>query len=313
MKRVLTVFSVVFTIIVFGSCAALVIGAATFFKGVDQVALKPSILLLEIKGVILDSRPFLEALGEFGPSKNIKGVLVRVDSPGGVVGASQELYSEIGRFRKQYKKPVVISAGSVMASGAYYAAVAGTKVVTNPGSLLGSIGVIMEFANLQDLYQWAKVKRFAIKTGPYKDSGSEYREMREDERKLFQDLVDQVHTQFIEAVAAGRKLEVAKVRSYADGRVFNGEEAVKLGFADQIGTYEDARRLIGKLTNLGEDPEIFEPPKKREAWLDLISHFSEDSHSKSSFIGNGLESIEKRLLPSELLNRPLFLMPGVWK
>ena len=187
------------------------------------------------------------------------------------------------------------------ASGAYYAAIAANKVIVNPGSMLGSIGVIMEFANLEGLYNWANIKRFALKTGPYKDSGAEYRPMREDEKQLFQNLIDGVHTQFIDAVVESRKLEENVVRKYSDGRVFTGETAVSLGFADQVGTFDDAVRSVGELSGLGAKPKLFEPPKERPNVFDFLAEM------KSSI---SIEESIERLTQMNLSGQPLLIFPG---
>ena len=262
---------------------------------------KPSILFLKLEGVILDGRDFLEDLEKYGEDEEIKGILVQINSPGGVVGPSQEIYSELKRFREEYKKPVVVSCLGLAASGAYYAAIAANKIVTNPGALLGSIGVIMEFANLEKLYDWAKIRRYTIQTGAYKDSGSEYRAMREDERALFQQMAYEVLGQFKKAVVDSRKLPITTVDKYSDGRVFTGATAVGLGFADVVGTLEDATRLVGQLAGLGPDPEVFTPPPPRS---EIFDEFFSRTQSRA-------ESYLQALAGVKLLGQPLFLMPGV--
>jgi protease-4 len=269
----------------------------------------PSILFMELDGIIMDGEGFLDDLEKYAKEDDIKGVLIQINSPGGVVGPSQEIYSEIKRIREQLKKPVVVSCLGLAASGAYYAAVAADKIVTNPGCMMGSIGVIMEFANLEKLYEWAKVKRYVIKTGQYKDSGSEYREMRADEKMLFQEMANEVHMQFKNAVAEGRKLPIETVTKYADGRVFTGAAAVQMGFADQVGTLRDATRLIGQMAGLGDDPEIFTPPPERPEFL---SEFFMQSKVRLSGQAEGsIETAIHNLVRPELVGRPLFLMPGV--
>ncbi|MCB0392676.1 MAG: signal peptide peptidase SppA [Bdellovibrionales bacterium] len=262
---------------------------------------KDSILVMELEGVILDTKDFLEDLTKYARKKQIKGVLVRIDSPGGAVGPSQEIYSELKRIREELQKPVVASVMTMAASGGYYAAVAADQIVTNPGTLMGSIGVIMQFANLKDLYKWAKVDRYVIKTGDYKDSGADYRDMRPDERELFSEMLDEVHTQFKTAVMNGRKLAKDIVEKYSDGRVFSGETAVKLGFADQLGTYEDALRIIGELSGLGNEPEVFKPPKHRPDILEVLAE------SKTN---NYIENAMTKILKLRLTGQPMYIMPG---
>lgn len=300
-------------IITFGMVASCVIMTSRFadrMEGEKEDVTEGSVLYLELDGIIMDSTDFLENLRDYADDDKIKGVLVRINSPGGVVGPSQEIYEELKKVRTVLKKPVVASMAGLAASGAYYAAVATDKIVTNPGTMVGSIGVIMEFANLEDLYAWAKIKRYVIKTGAYKDSGAEYRSMREDEKALFQELADEVLGQFKAAIAEGRKMPLEKVSQYADGRVFTGETAVKLGFADQLGTIEDATKLIGTMSGLGNDPELFEPPKKRENIFELLSEVrgKVDPASQTGAIAEAF----KQVLHPELLGRPLFLMPGTY-
>lgn len=304
MKKFFTFISYLFILLIVLGLFTIVGGVMSAFQRVDKKLEEPSVLSLELEGVILDGKEFLENLRKYRKEDNIKGVLIQINSPGGVVGPSQEIYREIKRIREEWQKPIVVSMSAVAASGAYYAAVGADKIITNPGTLVGSIGVIMEFANLEKLYSWAKVERFSINTGPYKDSGAEYRKMREDERMLFQELVDDVHLQFMKSVAEGRKLKLEEqVRPYADGRIFTGEKAVSLGFADQVGTFEDAKRVIGEMSGLGEDPPLFTPPKKRRDFLDLMVESQSQAQSKS--IKDWVWGVK-----SKLLGYPLYLMPG---
>ena len=263
---------------------------------------KDSILTMELNGVILDSKRFVSNLHKYSKKDKIKGILIRINSPGGAVGPSQEIYSEIKRVRDEIKKPIVVSCASVAASGAYYAAVGADQIIANPGSMLGSIGVIMEFANLENLYQWAKVQRYVIKSGPYKDAGSEFRKMTPEEKELFQNMINEVFAQFKQAVSKGRKLSMDVVDKYADGRVFTGQTAVKLGFADQLGSYRDALRVIGELSGLGADPKTFSPPKKRPDVFDFLA--------ESKFGKKDIEGAIENILHTKYSGIPMYLMPG---
>jgi len=306
MRRFLGTLFIVLIVLFFVGCVLVFNGLMGEFHIKDEKVKQASILLIRLEGVILDGREFIEDLQKYAAEDDIKGVLIQVNSPGGVVGPSQELYSEIKRIRTELKKPVVVSCLGLAASGAYYAAVAADKIIVNPGSLLGSIGVIMEFANLEKLYEWAKIKRYVIKTGAYKDSGAEYREMREDEKMIFQEMANEVLNQFKQTVAESRKLSLDVVSRYADGRVFTGATAVQLGFADQVGTLEDAKQVIGELAGLGKHPEIFTVPEKRTHLMDFFSEARTHVDLQSQ-----LRQLLGSQLGMNLRGQPLFLMPGV--
>lgn len=267
------------------------------------------ILHLKIDGIIMDGRKFLEPLMEYKENKKVKAIVIEINSPGGVVGPSQEIFEEIKRVRADLKKPVVAVSTGLMASGAYYAAVAADKIVVQPGTLVGSIGVIMEFTNLEKLYDWAKVSRYSITTGKYKDSGAEYRPMREDERDVFQGLVNDVLEQFVDAVATGRNLKTEEARAVADGRVFTGRQAKDLGLVDEIGTREDAFRIAAEMAKLEEGKyDVMEPPRRRPGFWEMIMGGDDD---RGVQFDQMIDSAMRKLLHTELTNRPLFLMPGV--
>lgn len=279
------------------------VGMGSFMKNESRVKGK-AVLSLELNGVIMDGKKFLKDLRKYREDDGIKGVLVQVNSPGGVVGPSQEIYAELKRTSEIYKKPVVVTGSGLVASGAFYSAMGADKFFVEPGTLTGSIGVIMEFANLEKLYDWAKVKRYVIKTGAYKDTGAEYRDMRQDEKQLLEGTMFEVLNQFKKAISDGRKMPMEKVTQYADGRIFTGETAVKLGFADSVGTYTDALAALGEMTGLGDKPEVFEPAKDRDSILQMLMASQEDD-SKSK-----LSEIEILTNQLQLLGKPLFLMKG---
>jgi protease-4 len=249
--------------------------------------------LLEIKGVIMDSRKALKTLEKFEENPEIKALVVRIDSPGGAVAPSQEIHAAVKRF----PKPKIVTMGSVAASGGYYIAVAGDKVYANPGSITGSIGVIMEFANLEKLYEWAKVRRFSIKTGKFKDSGAEYREMHAEERALLQGMVDDVLLQFKTAVAEGRKLSLEEVTPLADGRIFSGTQAKNAKLVDELGGIDEAILEAGKLAGISGRPKVITEEKKPrpfEILEDLMSLDNDEeergeSRSSSGQIVNALQ------------------------
>ena len=224
---------------------------------------KNEILHLELHGVIMNGKKFLANLKKYRKDDSVKAIVIDINSPGGAVGPSQEIYFEILRAKTETKKPVICVSTGLMASGGYYAALACDKIIVAPGALVGSIGVIMEFANLEELYGWAKIKRYTITSGKFKDSGSEYRPMRDDERALFQDMIDEVYAQFRDTVATARNMEKADVTAIADGRVMTGASAVKYKLADAEGTFEDAVRIAAAEAKLGDDYRLFRPKKDK--------------------------------------------------
>ncbi len=271
---------------------------------------------------------FLNNLKKYADRDSVKAILIEINSPGGAVGPSQELYYEILRVKKETKKPVICVSTSLIASGGYYAAMACDKLIVTPGAMVGSIGVIMEFANLEDLYGWAKIKRYSIKSGKFKDSGAEYRAMRDDEKELFQDMIDEVYMQFKATVVEGRQLSDAVVSKYADGRVMTGAKAVELKFADQLGTFNDAVELAANVAKLGDkdDYDLFKPHREQGHWFDYLLDQRDDeddlnSQVNSMFAANapesvfekGIDAAMKKFLQTNLLNRPLYLMPGYWQ
>ena len=303
-KTVGTIIIIVFL----GAIASGIFGLVGFLKNreLELEPAKPGVLALDLRGIIVDGRRFLKDLRRYAKEPDVKGVLVRVDSPGGVVGVSQEISAELKRVRTELKKPVVIHGANLMASGAYYAAVGADKIVVNPGTLVGSIGVIFELANLEKLYEWAKVKRYVIKTGKFKDTGAEYREMSAEEYKYLQGTVDETLEQFKDAIVEGRKLKPEAVDEVADGRVFTGESALDLGLVDQIGTQTDAIRLIGALTGLGDEPELFEPERERPSLLQML--VERESEEEEMVQWKALSEVARM----DLIGKPLFLMPGTW-
>ncbi len=226
------------------------------------------IAVVEIKGVILDPQPIVEKLIKFKKSEKIKAVVLRIDSPGGAVGPAQEIYAEILKLKKE--KKVLASMGSVAASGGYYVACAADKIVANPGTITGSIGVIVESLNVEELFRKIGLEAMVIKSGRLKDLGSPTRKMTDEERKVLQEVLDNVHEQFIRAVAEGRNMPVDKVRPLADGRIFSGDQAATLGLVDSLGGLEDTIAMAAKMAGLKGEPEVIYPEKKRFSILDLL-------------------------------------------
>jgi len=259
---------VVLTVIIFIASYALTIGTGNW-------SLIPGnkIALVRIEGVILDSREVIEELKEYNSNESVKAILLRIDSPGGAVAPSQEIYEEVKKIRDEGKKKIVTSMGSVAASGGYYIASVSDKIVANPGSITGSIGVIMELANVSGLMKKVGVESVIIKSGKYKDMGSVFRTMTKEERDLLQGLMDDVHDQFIEAVAVGRDIEKERLIPIADGRVFTGRQAKELGLVDEIGNMQDAIRIAADMVGIVGEPSILEK-KKRFSIMDIIRNRS---------------------------------------
>jgi protease IV len=224
--------------------------------------------VLQIEGTIDSSREVLQELKRFGDLQGIKAVVLRIDSPGGGVAPTQEIFGEIDKMRK--KKPVIASLGSIATSGGYYIASACEQIVANPGTLTGSIGVIMELGNVEELMQKLGLKGYSIKSGPHKDIGSPFRPLTSEGREILQTLVDNVHGQFVRAVAKGRKMEEAKVRKLADGRVYSGEQAKELGLVDVLGNMEDAIELAAKRAGIEGVPQVVYSRMERQRWWEKI-------------------------------------------
>jgi len=228
------------------------------------------IAVLDLEGIIFDSRDFNDQLKEYGNRSGIKAVVLRINSPGGGVAASQEIYEAVKKFRAETKKKVVVSMSSVAASGGYYIACAADKIFANPGSITGSIGVIAEWYNYGDLLKWAKMQSIVIKSGDMKDAGSPTRPLTDAEKAYFQGLINNMYDQFVGAVAFGRKMNVQTVRHLADGRVYTGQEAKANGLIDEIGTFQDALSAATKMVGISGEPRLLSPPKRKLSLIDLL-------------------------------------------
>jgi len=208
---------------------------------------------------------------------NVKAVVLRVDSPGGVVGPSQEIYQEVKRLAA--KKKVVVSMGSLAASGGYYIAAPATLIYANPGTITASIGVLIKFSNIEGLLDKVGIKSSTIKTGAFKDAGSPDRPLSPEDRAMFQAVIDSTHEQFVRAVAEGRKLPVEEVRRIADGRVLSGEQAKAVKLVDKLGNLQDALDEAGRLAGISGEPVVILPPKKKVNYLDLLAEGAEGKFS----------------------------------
>jgi len=260
------------------------------------------VAVVEVEGIIgagtdrgLDTDTLIRTLGEYRDDPAIRAVVLRIDSPGGVVGPTQEIFTAVRRLREA-KKPVVASLGSVAASGGYYVAVAADRIYANPGTLTGSIGVVMQLANVEGLLKKVGVEYVVIKAGAYKDVGNFARAMTPEERRILQAMLDDVYDQFISAVAEGRGLDPKQVRGFAEGRIYSGRQAQGLKMVDDLGGLEDAIEADAKIAGLPPKPKVIYP-RRRFSLRDLLR-------------SEGAWGPVSRVLPSlQTLRTPLYLMP----
>jgi len=265
----LTGFSI-FTVLTLG-----VMGLGAWMGGGAADIDGQAVGVVEIEGPIVDGRDAIEQLRQFRENDEIKAIVVRIDSPGGAVGPSQEIYREIRKTITT--KTVVASMGAVAASGGYYVACAANGIIASPGTITGSIGVIMGYTNFRQLLDKIGLVPVVIKSGPYKDTGSPTREMRDDERQLLQSITSGIHAQFVSAIAEGRGMDRSQVEASADGRIFTGEDAKMKGLVDRLGNFEDALAWAGELSGV-DGPVV--PVYARDPKLSLLRNLMTSSLSE---------------------------------
>jgi protease-4 len=232
------------------------------------------IAVVELMGVIASSEDFVRQVKKYREDRSIKALLIRIDSPGGGVVPSQEMYEELKKTREA-GKPIVVSMGSLAASGGYYVACGASRLVANRGTLTGSIGVISEFLQFREAMDKLGIDVKTVKSGKLKDAGSPTRKMTEDDQRYFQNLIDNVHRQFIGVVEDERGLDSATAVALADGRVFTGEQAVGEGLVDTIGTYEDAISIAADLAGISGSPSLVRERKKVSFWNNMFGDVGE--------------------------------------
>ena len=235
---------------------------------------KDRIGLIEIKGVILDSERTVERVHKFQDNASIQGLLVRINSPGGGVAASQEIYEALNNYRESTGKPVVASMSSVAASGGYYIACGVDSIVANPGTTTGSIGVIMELMDYSVLLKKIGVEVNVIKSGPFKDAGRGSRKLTRQDKAYFQKYIDNAYNQFVEVVATARQMDKSQVRKLADGRVYTGQQGFENGLVDKLGTFDEAINLLEAMAEIDE-PSLVRPHVRRRRLLDLLVGYLE--------------------------------------
>ncbi len=274
----------IFSLIVITLIAMLSLIVAFTYK----IPLGGKVALVRIEGMILDSRYVIEELKDYSENSSIKAVVLRIDSPGGGVVPSQEIYEEIKKLKE--KKKVVVSMGSVAASGGYYIACPADLIVANSGTLTGSIGVIMEIPSFEGLMEKIGVKTQTIKSGKHKDIGSIFKSMSDEDKKILQSVLDDVHDQFIKAVSESRGMTYEDVKELADGRIFTGKKAKELGFVDELGNLEDAIKLAGELAGIKGKPRVVSKKKKLSIWNVIRGNFPNE------FIREGFPSIRLKYM-----------------
>jgi protease IV len=237
-----------------------------------------SVGVVTVSGVIDSSSYVIEQLHEFRKDSSVQAIVLRINSPGGAVGPAQEIYEEVTKINAE--KKVVASLGNTAASGGYYIACGAEKIVANPGTLTGSIGVIMEFINARGLYEMIGLQTSSVKSGEFKDMGASDRPMTARERKLLQEVIDNVYLQFVDAVAKGRKLDKDTVMTIADGRIMTGEQARDAGLVDELGNLEDSIELAGKLAGIKGSPNVVYSKSKHSSLLDTVFDYLGESLSR---------------------------------
>jgi protease-4 len=244
------------------------VGCGLLMSGDDGFSSRDRVAVLKVEDIILDDQIYIDSLDKIKEDKKVKAVVVRIESPGGAVGPSQEIYSELKKLRNDM--PVIASIGNVGASGGYYIACAAEKIFANPGTITGSIGVVAEFASYEKLLEWAKVDIEVLKSGKYKDVGSPFREMTAEDREYMQGLIDNVYSQFKSAVAESRGLGPEEIDKIADGKIFTGEQAKELRLIDETGTINDAIDLAANKAGIKGKPDLVYYPKKKSQFLELL-------------------------------------------
>jgi protease-4 len=253
----------------------------------EKYSLGGRVAIIDVKGVIEDSENIVRQLNKYEDDSSVKALILRIDTPGGGVAASQEIYDGILNF-KESEKTVIASMGAIAASGGYYIACAADTIMANPGTLTGSIGVIFSFPTFEKLMNKVGIELEVFKAGELKDVGNYSREVTPDERKMLQAALDDTYDQFIAVIAETREMEIDRVREISDGSIYTGRQALELGLIDELGTFEDAISLAGEMTDLGKDPKTVKERIRRQSyWWDYAQ----------KLLGWGEKALSQRLWP----------------
>ncbi|MBN1828147.1 MAG: signal peptide peptidase SppA [Deltaproteobacteria bacterium] len=271
MRRHPYLFGLVFLVIIGMVAFFLIHGVIQFREGQRLLFEREVVAVVLIEGPITDSRDIVSRLEQYRESEDVKAIVVRIDSPGGAVVPSQEIYDTIRSIREE--KPVVASMGSVAASGGYYVACPAHEIMANPGTITGSIGVLIQFSNVEELLEKIGFKAWAIKSGKFKDTGSPFRPMEAEERKLVQELVDDIYQQFLDAVSKNRNIPMERLRTIADGRILSGRQALEAGLVDRLGNLEEAVKRAAALAGIEGKPRVIYPKRSRS----IIRYFIEET------------------------------------
>ena len=253
---------------VFASFVLMIVVITSLVGNSSTLQLGHKIGVIQVVGPIVSSDKTVREIVDFGKDGSIDAVVLRVDSPGGGVGPSQEIYTEVKRLAE--KKPVIVSMGAVAASGGYYVAAPADQIVANPGTITGSIGVIMSFTNYQELLDKIGLKSSVVKSGDHKDIGSPVRPMTDADKAILQGLIDDVHHQFVNAIAEGREMDFDTALALADGRIYSGKQARELGLVDKLGNFQDAISLAAKLAEIEGDPRLVYPPEEKPGFIEYF-------------------------------------------
>jgi len=250
--------------------AGLVLTVVLGLRDSQGFGLGGRIAVLDIDGVISDDEDLLEQIRKFRDDASVKGFLVRINSPGGVVGPSQSIFEELKKLRDEEELPVIAAIGGVGASGGYYIALGADSIFALPGSITGSIGVIMEYPDASELMDKVGVQMQVVKSAEHKDVGSPFRPITPGDRQILNELVSDVYQQFVETVATERNLSRDIVASVADGRILSGRQALTHGLIDRLGNSNDALAAVGRMAGLGNEPRVIYPPRQKFGMLDLL-------------------------------------------
>jgi protease IV len=273
--------------------AGVVLAVMTARAGTGGLGFGGRIAVLDVDGIITDDAEYLRHLRRFRDNASVRGYVININSPGGVVAPSQSLYRELRRIREEDERPVIAAIGGVGASGGYYIALAADSIFALPGSITGSIGVIIEIPDASELMGKVGVRMQTVMSAEHKDVGSPFRPLGESDRAVLEALVMDVYEQFVEHVARERQLDRVVVEPLADGRILSGQQALQSRLIDRLGNREDALATAGQMAGLGGRPRTIRPPEPRVTVLDLI--FGRSRAGALARLGRPLEQTGPRL------------------